>query len=75
LTEARLSRKTRQTENGNLGTIVVSVTKTLTFRNVRLSRQLEVLDVHRIEHDFENIENLSELTENEDSISFFSKSR
>jgi hypothetical protein len=53
----------RLAEDSNLGVVVEGIAKTLTFGNIRLSRQFQVLDVHCIEDDFENVENLSELTE------------
>lgn len=56
------------TEHGNLWLIVVQVAQALTLRDVRLTGQLDVLDAHRVKHDFKNVQDLSKLTEEQDAV-------
>jgi hypothetical protein len=67
-TEHEKPGKRRRTKDGDIRIVRIQIDKPLSFSDVRLSRELEVLDAHRIEHDFENVKHLGELTEEEHPV-------
>ena len=66
---SRAEQRSERTEDGDFGIVGIFVDHRLSVRHVRLSGELEVLDAHRVEHDFENLEDLCELREEQYSIS------